>query len=66
MFQSISPNAVATEFLDDATFEDSDEIYNSIQFLGAKDVADAIVCALETPQSTVITELVIRPMKDTY
>ncbi|KAG5670240.1 hypothetical protein PVAND_000517 [Polypedilum vanderplanki] len=57
---TIIPNAVATELYDNSSYEPP----KSVELLAAKEIADVIVFALETPRNVVITELKIRPMND--
>lgn len=62
MFQSISPGYVRTEILEASNI--NIELFNALSFpaLKSKDVADAVVYVIETPQHVQITELTIRPL----
>ena len=51
MLQSLSPGGVKTEFLNAAGYQDIDaEMLNEIPLLEGKDIADAVLYILGTPQ----------------
>jgi NADP-dependent 3-hydroxy acid dehydrogenase YdfG len=43
-----------------------EEMIKHMPLLAAKDIADAVVYLLETPQNVLVTELTIRPMNETF
>lgn len=62
IFQSISPGYVKTEILEAAALDINGlKVFSSFPALESKDVADAVVYVIETPQRVQITELTITP-----
>jgi NADP+-dependent farnesol dehydrogenase len=68
IFQSLSPGVVKTEIMSTVTSmpkEAIEAMMKSLPFLESKDIADAVVYLLGTPQNVLVTELTIRPMNET-
>ncbi|KAG5670244.1 hypothetical protein PVAND_000521 [Polypedilum vanderplanki] len=66
---SLSPGAVLTEIMHTVSIfpkEVMEEMIKNTPFLESKDIADAIIYLLSTPQNVLITELTIRPMNETF
>jgi NADP-dependent 3-hydroxy acid dehydrogenase YdfG len=49
----------------DGNAENLEAFLTTMPHLQAKDIADAVVYLLSTPQNVLITELTIRPMNET-
>lgn len=59
-FQSISPGYVKTEILEASALDvNGMKVFSSFPALESKDIADAVVYVIETPQRVQITELTV-------
>nr|XP_046487728.1 dehydrogenase/reductase SDR family member 11-like [Neodiprion pinetum] len=59
---SVSPGFVSTEIFETGGLSDTEKLFQRTPHLQPKDVADAIVYVLGTPENVQISELTIRPI----
>lgn len=62
---SLSPGIVATEIFELGGISNVEEMFAKTPHLESKDIADAVLYILGTPENVQITELTIRPTGDT-
>ncbi|XP_012265022.2 farnesol dehydrogenase-like [Athalia rosae] len=62
---SISPGFVKTDIIRATGIPNWQEYFNDLPHLQAKDIADAVLYVLSTPENVQVTELTVRPVGET-